>query len=83
MTRADPILAEGIILIPTAGPMGPPGEKGDPGPTGAASALPAVWTGQGAPPDVIEGAKPGDTWIDLTTGTTYTLTADADARRII
>jgi hypothetical protein len=33
-----------------------------------------MWTGQGTPPEYIEGAKPGDTWLDTVTGTIYTLT---------
>lgn len=80
MTSADHIVAEGITLVPTAGPMGPAGPKGDtgePGEPGPTSGGPAHFSGQGAPPEVLEGAKPGDTWLDTTTGIIYTLTADS------
>lgn len=67
------LIAGDVILMPTAGPVGPQGEKGDPGPPGPASDGPAMWTGQGTPPDYIPGAKPGDTWLDTTTGDIYEL----------
>lgn len=53
------------------GPPGPPGPQGDPG--GAFSGA-VMWSGQGAPPEVLLGAKPGDYWIDTLTGDIYTLT---------
>lgn len=62
-----------------AGPQGPPGPRGEDGapgpqgPAGDASALPVMWTGQGTPPEFINGAKPGDVWVDTITGTTYEL----------
>lgn len=83
--RADPMVVDEVILVPTAGPLGPPGPKGDPGEDGKpgpASSGPVTWTGQGAPPDYIEGAKPGDTWLDVLTGDIWTLTADALARSV-
>lgn len=52
------------------GERGPAGEQGPPGP---ASSGPALFTGQGAPPEYIEGARPGDGWLDTTTGNTYRL----------
>lgn len=62
------------IAYPMAGPAGPDGPQGPQGPPGPASALPATWWGDGPPPDLVEGSKPGDTYIDRITGTTYTLT---------
>lgn len=53
------------------GPEGPPGPKGD---TGPVSDKPVLWIGQGEPPEWIDGAKLGDTWLDTITGNTYTLT---------
>ena len=63
------------------GPQGPPGVDGSPGgatgPTGATG--PAGkdgqirFTGHGAPPTVIVGASPGDTYLDLDTGDIYKL----------
>lgn len=52
------------------GEVGPVGPQGPPGP---ASAGPVMWVGQGGPPEYIEGAKAGDTWLDSTTGDLYTL----------
>lgn len=78
-----PLTGEDAALNAIAYPLpGPPGRNGQdgaqgpagpPGPPGPASAGPVMWTGQGVPPDYIEGAKPGDTWLDTTTGTIYTL----------
>lgn len=56
-----------------AGPPGPPGPAGERGPAGDASAFPVMWSGQGSPPEVIPGAKPGDSWMDTITGTVYVL----------
>lgn len=63
-----------LIAYPQPGPPGREGPQGPPGPTGPASGGPVMWTGQGEPPLVIEGAKAGDTWLDTTTGDIYTLT---------
>ena len=52
------------------GERGPQGPRGEPGP---ASSGPSLFTGPGAPPDYIEGARPGDGWLDTITGTTYRL----------
>lgn len=52
------------------GEQGPVGPVGPPGP---ASSGPALFTGQGTPPEYIEGARPGDAWLDTLTGTTYRL----------
>ena len=50
-----------------AGPIqGPPGPPGHPGQIRV--------TGNGAPPAVIVGAEPGDTYLDLDTGDIYKLT---------
>lgn len=62
-----------VLAYPQTGPRGPQGEKGERGPAGPASALPAIWSGAGDPPDYIPGSKPGDTYINTTTGDTYTL----------
>lgn len=72
--RQGALVVGDALLYPSvgpAGPSGPPGPRGEPGP---ASSGPVMWTGQGTPPDYIEGAKPGDTWLDTVTGTIYTLT---------
>lgn len=81
--RVDPITTADAWLLPTAGPMGPKGDKGDRGNPGPASSGPVMWTGQGEPPETIEGAKAGDTWLDMTTGNIYTLTADAVRAQIL
>ncbi|QGJ94156.1 hypothetical protein QEH32_gp24 [Corynebacterium phage EmiRose] len=62
-----------VIAYPLPGPPGQKGEKGDPGPVGPVSDKPVLWVGQGTPPEVVNGAKPGDTWLDSTTGIIYTL----------
>ncbi|WP_066583943.1 hypothetical protein [Corynebacterium provencense] len=80
--RADPLVVDQVMLVPTAGPMGPIGPAGPPGEPGPVSGGPVQWHGQGAPPEYIEGAKPGDTWLDVLTGTIYELEADADGRMI-
>lgn len=79
----DPLIFDDVLLFPSDGPAGPPGQDGPPGKPGPASGGPVMWTGQGEPPDSIEGAKPGDTWLDTTTGDIYELRPDADGRRII
>lgn len=45
-----------------AGPAGPSGADGQP-----------RFTGEGPPPDVIVGARPGDAYLDTTTGGIYRL----------
>lgn len=69
--------AQRVLAYPLAGPPGRDGEQGPQGPQGPAgpsSSLPATWWGDGEPPAVIPGSKPGDTYIDRVTGNTYTLT---------
>lgn len=69
--------AQRVLAYPLPGPPGRDGQdgsQGPQGPPGPASSLPATWWGSGEPPEVIPGAKPGDTYIDRTTGTTYELT---------
>lgn len=53
------------------GEQGPPGPPGPPGPAGGGN---SIFSGQGTPPEYIEGARPGDMWIDTATGDTYKLT---------
>ena len=48
---------------PIQGPPGPPGHPGQ-----------IRFTGHGAPPMVIVGAEPGDTYLDLDTGNVFKLT---------
>ncbi|WCZ36964.1 hypothetical protein CHEID_07155 [Corynebacterium heidelbergense] len=70
---SGPMVVNGVMVVPSAGPIGPPGEPGPAGPPGAASETPIVWSGQGTPPEVVDGAKPGDVWLDTLTGDTYEL----------
>jgi len=86
MTMSNPVYVTGsgepfqrVIAYPTAGipgrhgkdgKQGPPGPIGPPGP---ASSGPALFTGPGAPPDFVPGARPGDGWLDTLTGDTYRL----------
>lgn len=85
-TPAQPIplpITDGSAFTAIAYPMpGPPGTNGKDGargpagpqgPPGPASSGPGLWTGPGSPPEVILGARPGDTWLDTLTGDTYTL----------
>lgn len=67
-----PIRAPGVV-VPAPGPIGPPGPQGDVGPAGPAFSGKAIWYGNGEP-DVVIGSKPGDSYIDLDTGTVYELT---------
>lgn len=71
--RRNPLVAGEALLFPSAGPSGPSGPPGPPGEPGPASAGPVMWTGVGAPPDFVEGSKPGDTWLDTSTGDIYEL----------
>lgn len=79
MTTSNPIpvpggtVASHVIAYPAPGPAGPVGPPGERGPAGPASALPAVFSGPMDPPDYVEGAKPGDSWINTATGATFTL----------
>lgn len=52
-----------------SGPVGAPGADGTDGKDGQIR-----FTGRGAPPTVIVGAEPGDTYLDLDTGDIYKLT---------
>ena len=57
-------IAGGFVNVgPIQGPPGPPGHPGQ-----------IRFTGHGAPPMVIVGAEPGDTYLDLDTGNIYKLT---------
>ena len=57
-------IAGGFVSVgPIQGPPGPPGHPGQ-----------IRFTGHGAPPMVIVGAEPGDTYLDLDTGNIYKLT---------
>lgn len=55
-----------VVAVP--GPPGPAGPAGAPGKPGQPR-----FVGNGPPPDVILGAEPGDSYVDLTNGTTYHL----------
>lgn len=55
-----------VGVVTVLGPQGPPGE---PGP---AYESPAWWFDDG-PPNSIVGAKPGDLYMDVSTGTIYRL----------
>ena len=55
------------------GPAGPVGPVGPMGPEGPRSSGPQYWHGQGAPPEVIIGARPGDCYVDVLTGDIYQL----------
>lgn len=67
------------VVVPAHGLPGPPGETGPPGPQGppgdpgTAFMGSVMWTGDGEPPEWIQGAKPGDRYLDTVTGTIYTL----------
>lgn len=52
-------------------PGGPPGPIGATGPAGKDGQI--RFTGHGAPPTVIVGASPGDTYLDLDAGDIYKL----------
>ena len=86
MTTPSPVYVTGdgepyerIIAYPSVGIPGrdgrdgKPGAQGPPGPPGPASSGPALFTGPGAPPDFVPGARPGDGWLDTLTGNTYRL----------
>lgn len=73
VSRMEPLVAADAMLFPSPGPAGPRGPQGPKGEPGPASAGPVMWHGQGTPPDYIPGSKPGDTWLDVTTGLIYEL----------
>lgn len=86
MTASNPVYVTGggepfqrVIAYPSAGVPGRRGKDGEPGPPGppgkpgASSTGPALFTGPGSPPDYVEGARPGDAWLDTLTGNTYRL----------
>ena len=52
------------------GATGPPGPQGEPGPTGPKLQR---FYGQGPPPVAIIGSRPGDEYVDYTTGDLYVL----------
>lgn len=60
------IAGDWVNTGPVQGPQGPPGPPGHPGQI--------RFTGHGAPPMVIVGAEPGDTYLCLDTGNVYKLT---------
>lgn len=85
MTAGGPVpmpydgVADQALAYPLPGPPGAKGKDGERGPAGppgppGADRGPALFTGQGAPPDYLPGATPGDTYVDTLTGTIYTLT---------
>lgn len=65
--------AADAVLYPAPGPRGPAGPEGPAGPAGSASDAPAVWSGPSDPPELVVGAKPGDSWINTATGVVFTL----------
>jgi len=61
-----PQLTTTVPVVLVAGPQGPPGA---PGPT--VDPLTRVFNGDGPPPALIVGSKPGDYYVDNSTGTFY------------
>lgn len=63
-----------IVTAGPVGPAGPPGANGQPGQPGAqgANGQPR-YSGIGPPPVTIIGSQPGDSYVDLSDGTTYIL----------
>jgi hypothetical protein len=59
-------------VVTVAGPQGPAGTQGASGAPGPAYSSPA-WFFDNGPPGTIIGAKPGDLYMDLLTGTIYEL----------
>ena len=78
-TFVTPPSRGGHVVVPAHGLPGPPGQDGPPGPQGppgdpgTAFMGSVMWTGDGEPPEWIQGAKPGDRYLDTVTGTIYTL----------
>ena len=56
-------------VVAVAGPQGPAGASGTPGPAYSSPA----WFFDDGPPGTIIGAKPGDFYMDVSTGTIYEL----------
>lgn len=61
----------GNTYYPVIEGSGPPGPAGPPGPTGQTGAR--RWHGSGPPPDFVEGAAPGDEYLDDDTLDLYVL----------
>lgn len=78
-TFVTPPRRGGVVVVPAHGVPGPPGEDGPPGPPGppgedgGAFSGSVLWTGDGTPPEFIQGAKPGDRYLDTASGIIYTL----------
>ena len=67
--------AEVVGLVIAQGPPGTPGpqgEQGEQGPPGPSYDGVAWWYGEG-PPGTVVGSKPGDFYLDTTTGNIYKL----------
>lgn len=58
-----------VGVVTVSGPQGPPGQPGLPGPAYEGVAW---WYGTGEP-DVVVGAKPGDYFVDTSTGNIFIL----------
>ena len=57
-----------VVTVTASGPQGPPGPSGPPG-----EAQVDWFSGEGPPPSVIQGAGPGDMYIDTLNGQLYQL----------
>lgn len=55
-----------VAVVSGTGPAGPPGPQGPMGPPGKPE-----FSGIGPPPDVIPGAQPGMSYVDLVSGDVY------------
>ena len=63
-----------VVGVPGCSSGGGGGEAGPPGPPGAPGKDGQIrFTGRGAPPAVVVGAEPGDTYLDLDTGNIFKL----------
>ena len=63
-----------MVGVPGCSSGGGGGEAGPPGPPGAPGKDGQIrFTGRGAPPAVVVGAEPGDTYLDLDTGNIFKL----------
>lgn len=60
-----------VRVLPAPGPPGPQGQQGEQGPEG--DNVVGWFAGEGPPPPVIEGAGPGDMYIDTLDGRLYQL----------
>lgn len=65
----DITATETVGVVIAQGPPGNPGPQGPPGPVYEGLAW---WFGEG-PPTTVVGSKPGDRYMDTTTGTIYQL----------